>query len=235
MGVHILPKGEKVSELVLLPGDPMRAKFIAENYLENAVCYNKVRGMLGFTGTYKGTKVSVQGTGMGVPSIQIYVHELINDWGAKKLIRIGSCGSFQDYVKMGSLVLAMASSTNSSMNKLRFGGMDYAPTADWQLLKRAYDVCEQKKVDVNVGNVFCSDTFYEDEPSVWKHWAKFGCLCIDMESTALYTLAAKFGVQALTMLTVSDSLVTGEADDPDSREQTYTNMMEVALKTITSG
>lgn len=234
MGVHILPKGEKIAESILLPGDPRRAKFIAENYLENAVCYNEVRGMLGFTGTYKGKKVSVQGTGMGVPSISIYVHELINDWGAKNLIRIGSCGSFQKYVKMGSLVLAMASSTNSAINKLRFNGMDYAPTADFTILKKAYDVAIEKGVDVNVGNVFCSDTFYEDDPTAWRHWAKFGCLCIDMESTALYTLAAKFGVKALTMLTVSDSLVTGEADDPSKRELSYTNMMEVALKTAIS-
>ncbi len=202
--------------------------------MENAVCYNEVRGMLGFTGTYKGKKVSVQGTGMGVPSISIYVHELINDWGAKNLIRIGSCGSFQKYVKMGSLVLAMASSTNSAINKLRFNGMDYAPTADFTILKKAYDVAIEKGVDVNVGNVFCSDTFYEDDPTAWRHWAKFGCLCIDMESTALYTLAAKFGVKALTMLTVSDSLVTGEADDPSKRELSYTNMMEVALKTAIS-
>lgn len=232
MGLHINSNGIKIADTVLLPGDPLRAKIVAETFLEDAVCYNNIRGMLGYTGKYKGKEVSVQGTGMGIPSISIYLNELISEYKVKNLIRIGSCGSMQLDVKGGSLVLAMASSTNSAINKIRFSGMDYAPTANFELLKKAYDICKQKNIDVNVGNVFCSDTFYEDDPCAWKRWAKFGCIAIEMESAALYTLAAKFGVKALSILTVSDSMVTGEGDDALKREKTYTNMMEVALEMV---
>ena len=233
MGVHISCKGGvKIADAVLMPGDPLRAKFIAENYLENAVLHNDVRGMLGYTGTYKGQPVSVQGSGMGMPSFSIYATELIQEFGAKKLIRVGSCGSMQADLPLGSLVIAMAASSNWAVNKLRFGGADFAPTADFDLLQRAYAEAKKKNIATKVGNIFSSDIFYEDDPNTWKKWAEFGVLAVEMEAAALYTIAAKFGVQALAILTVSDSLVTGEADSPESRQNTYTNMMEVALETV---
>lgn len=230
MSVHIGAKLGDVAETILLPGDPLRAKHIAENYLENAKCYNEVRGMYGFTGTYKGKKVSVQGTGMGVPSISIYVNELINEYKVKNLIRIGSCGSFQEDIKVRDIILAMASSTDSSMNKLRFDGMDFSPTASFELLKKAYDIAASKDIHPKVGNILTSDTFYHDDPDTWKKWAKFGVLAVEMETSALYTLAAKFNVNALTILTVSDSLVTGDITTSEERQKTFTEMMEIALE-----
>jgi len=230
MGVHIsTDKGIKIAKTVLMPGDPLRAKFIAENFLENVVCYNKVRGMYGFTGTYQGKEVSIQGSGMGVPSISIYATELIQDFGVKNIIRIGSCGSMQKNIELGDLVIAMSSSTNSAINKLRFNGADYSPTANFGLLEKAYNLAKAKGYSTKVGNVFTSDNFYDDDPIGWKKWAKFGVLAVEMETSALYTVAAKFGISALTILTVSDSLVTGMADSPEKRQTTYTNMMRVAL------
>ncbi|BDD12788.1 purine nucleoside phosphorylase DeoD-type (plasmid) [Fulvitalea axinellae] len=229
MSVHIGAKPGDVAETVLLPGDPLRAKFIADNFLEDVTQYNEVRGMLGFTGTYKGKRVSVQGSGMGVPSIGIYANELITEFGAKQLIRIGSCGSFQENVKVRDLVLAQTTSTDSSLNKRRFHGMDFAPAGDFGLLLSAYNKAKELGIDPHVGNVLTSDEFYHDDPDAWKLWAKFNVLAVEMETTALYTLAAKYGIKALTILTVSDSLVTGEALDAESRQTTFTNMMEVAL------
>ena len=230
MSIHIGAKQGDIAETILLPGDPLRAKHIAENYLENAVCYNEVRGMYGYTGTYKGKKISVQGTGMGVPSISIYVNELITDYNVKNLIRIGSCGSLQEYIKVRDIVFAMTSSTDSAINKLRFDGMDFAPTASFDLLKKAYDVAVGKNISPKVGNILTSDTFYGDDPASWKKWAAFGVLAVEMETTALYTLAAKYHVNALTILTVSDSLVTGELTTSEERQKTFTDMMEIALE-----
>ncbi len=230
MSVHIGAKSGDIAETILLPGDPLRAKHIAENYLEDVICYNEVRGMYGFTGNYKGKKVSVQGTGMGVPSISIYVNELINDYNVKNLIRIGSCGSLQESIKVRDIVLAMSSSTDSAINKLRFNGMDFSPTASFELLKKAYDVAISKNIHPKVGNVLTSDTFYHDEPNSWKKWAAFGVLAVEMETAALYTLAAKYNVNALTLLTVSDSLVTGELTTSEERQKTFTDMMEIALE-----
>ncbi|HNY13570.1 MAG TPA: purine-nucleoside phosphorylase [Candidatus Wallbacteria bacterium] len=229
MSIHIGAKNGEIAKTVLLPGDPMRAKFIAEKFLENAVCYNTVRGMLGFTGKYKGRPVSVQGSGMGMPSISIYANELISEYKAETLIRIGSCGSMQPDVKLRDVILAMTSSTDSSMNKLRFKGMDYAPCADFGLLMKAHAAAAKKGVDVKVGNVLSADTFYDDDPEAWKLWAKFRVLAVEMETTALYTLAAKFGVRALSVLTVSDSLVTHEKTSSEEREKTFTAMVEIAL------
>lgn len=229
MSVHIGARAGDIAETILLPGDPMRAKFIAENMLENAVCYNEVRGMYGFTGTYKGKRVSVQGTGMGVPSISIYVNELISSYNVKNLIRIGTCGSLQEDVKLRDVILAMSSSTDSAVNKLRFGGMDYAPTASFKLLKKAYDIAQSKGIETKVGSILTSDTFYDDEVDGWKKWAKYGVLAVEMETAALYTLAAKFKVDALTILTVSDSLVTHELTTAQERQETFTKMVEIAL------
>ena len=227
---HIGAKKGDIAETILLPGDPLRAKYITETFLQDIVQYNNVRGMLGFTGTYKGKKVSVQGTGMGVPSIGIYSHELIAEYGCKNLIRVGTAGSLQENVKIRDVVLAMSASTDSAINKLRFNGADYAPTANAELLFKAYEVGKAKGLSMKAGNILTSDTFYGDEPEAWKKWAKFGVLCVEMETAQLYTTAAKFGVNALTLLTISDSLVTGEATSAEERQLTFNDMIEVALE-----
>lgn len=230
MSIHIGAKEGQIAETILLPGDPLRAKFIAETMLEDVIQYNEVRGMYGYTGTYKGKKVSVQGTGMGVPSISIYVDELINSYNVKNLIRVGTCGSLQEHVKIRDVIIAMSASTDSNINKIRFSGRDYAPTASFDLLKKAYDKATEKNISVKVGNIFTSDTFYGDDPDSWKIWAQFGALAVEMETAALYTLAAKYGVNALTLLTVSDSLITGEETTSQERQETFTKMIEIALE-----
>lgn len=231
---HIGANRGDVAETVLLPGDPLRAKYIAETFLENVVQYNSVRGMLGFTGYYKGKKVSVQGTGMGVPSIGIYAHELITEFGCKNLIRIGTAGSMNKDVKIRDVVMALASSTDSNINKLRFNGADYAPTANADLLFKAYEIGKQKGLNMKAGNILTSDTFYGDNPDSWKHWAEFGVIAVEMETAQLYTTAAKFGVRALTLLTISDSFITGEVTTPEERQLTFNDMIEVALETALS-
>ncbi|MEH7226020.1 purine-nucleoside phosphorylase [Bacillus sp. JJ1566] len=229
MSTHIGAKQGDIAETILLPGDPLRAKYIAENFFENVTCYNEVRGMLGFTGTYKGKRVSVQGTGMGVPSISIYIHELMNEYGVQNLIRVGTCGAIQKDVKVRDVILAMTSSTNSQMNRINFGTVDYAPTASFDLLKRAYDAGTEKGLKLKVGNVFTSDVFYNDNAELEK-WAQYGILAIEMETTALYTLAAKFGRNALSVLTVSDHILTGEETTAEERQTTFNDMIEVALE-----
>ena len=230
MSVHIGAKQGEIASTVLLPGDPLRAKFIAETFLENPVCYNEVRGMYGFTGTYKGKRISVQGTGMGLPSISIYANELIESYGVKNLIRVGTCGSMQEDVKVRDVILAIGAATNSGINKMRFKGMDFAPTASFKLLKEAYDIAISKNINVKVGNVLSSDLFYNDDPEAWKLWAKYGVLAVEMEAAALYTLGAKYGVDTLTILTVSDSLVSGEETTAEERQTTFKKMIEVALE-----
>ncbi|MBA7529289.1 Purine nucleoside phosphorylase DeoD-type [subsurface metagenome] len=230
MSIHIGAKEGDIASTVLLPGDPLRAKYIAENFLTGTICYNQVRGMYGYTGTYKGKRISVQGTGMGIPSISIYLNELITSYKAKNLIRIGSCGSMQTDIKIRDVILAMSASTNSHINKIRFNGMDYAPTADFNLLKKAYDIALEKNISVKIGSVLTSDTFYQDDPNSWKHWANYGVLAVEMETAALYTLAAKFKVKALSILTVSDSLVTREETTSEERQKTFNQMVEVALE-----
>lgn len=229
MSIHISAKPGEIASTVLLPGDPLRAKFIAETFLENPVCYTEVRGMYGFTGTYKGKKVSVQGTGMGVPSISIYADELINSYGVKNLVRIGTCGTIQADVHVRDVIIAMSASTDSNINKIRFSGRDYAPTASFELLKKAYDRAKDLGINTHVGNVLTSDTFYHDDPESWKLWAKFGVLALEMETAGLYTLAAKYGVNALALLTVSDNVLTGEETTSEERQKTFTQMIEVAL------
>jgi len=230
MSIHIGAKEGDIASTVLLPGDPLRAKYIAENFLTDAICYNEVRGMYGYTGTYKGKRISVQGTGMGIPSISIYVNELITNYKAKNLIRIGSCGSMQTDIKIRDVVLAMSASTDSHINKIRFHGMDYASTANFDLLKRAYDIALEKDISIKVGSVLTTDTFYHDDPNSWKHWGNYGILAVEMETAVLYTLAAKFKVNALSILTVSDSLVTREETTSEERQKTFNQMVEVALE-----
>jgi len=232
MSIHIGAKEGEIAGTVLLPGDPLRAKYIVESFLTNAACYNEVRGMYGYTGTYKGKRVSIQGTGMGVPSISIYLNELITSYKAKNLIRIGSCGSMQPDIKIRDVILAMSASTDSNINKIRFNGMDYASTANFDLLKKAYDIALEKDIPVKVGSVLTTDTFYHDDPNSWKHWANYGVLAVEMETAALYTLAAKFKVNALSILTVSDSLVTREETTSEERQKTFNQMVEVALELV---
>lgn len=230
MSIHIGADNGEIAETVLLPGDPLRAKYAAEKYLENVKQYNNVRGMLGFTGTYKGKKISVQGSGMGIPSISIYAHELINDYGVKNLVRIGSCGAMQDSIALRDVIFALSASTDSSTNKLRFKGMDYAPTVDFDLLSKAAAAAEKQDMAYSVGAILSTDLFYGDEPEEWKLWASYGVLAVEMETAALYTIAAKFGVRALTILTVSDHLKTKEMLTAQERETSFNNMITIALE-----
>ncbi|MFD1095988.1 purine-nucleoside phosphorylase [Salegentibacter chungangensis] len=234
MSVHIEAEKGQIAETVLLPGDPLRAKWIAESFLENAECYNKVRGMYGYTGTYKGQKVSVQGTGMGIPSALIYIHELINDYGVKNLIRVGSAGSYRPEVELRDVVLAMAASSTSGINNSRFFQANYAPTANFELFMKASNYARENNIPIKAGNVLSSDEFYEDDPQAYKKWAEFGVLCVEMETAGLYTIAAKYNVNALSILTVSDSLVTGDHLPAEERETGFTNMVEVALSTLST-
>ncbi|MCX7842083.1 MAG: purine-nucleoside phosphorylase [Clostridia bacterium] len=219
-----------IAETILLPGDPLRAKYIAEHYLESAAQFNATRNMLGYTGTYKGKKVSVMGTGMGMPSMGIYSYELIHFYGVKNLIRVGSCGSLQESVNVRDIVVGMSASTNSNYaNQYNLPGT-YAPSASWELLKRAVDAAEKKGIELKVGNILSSDVFYDDDHEAWKRWAKMGVLAVEMEAAALYMNAARAGANALCILTVSDSLVTQEATTAQERQNTFTQMMEIALE-----
>lgn len=230
MSVHMSAKAGEIADRVLLPGDPLRAKYIAENFLEGAVCYTQVRGMLGYTGTYKGQRVSVQGTGMGVPSISIYAHELIKDYGVKRLIRVGTCGAYQESLQLRDIILAMSAATDSAVNQYRFGTITYAPTASFPLLLAAYQAATQLGKTVQVGSVFTTDTFYTEDESMTQKLIDYGVLAVEMESAALYTLAAKFGVESLSVLTVSDHLITHAQTTSDEREKSFGDMVEIALE-----
>ena len=234
MSIHIAAKEGDIAEAILLPGDPLRAKFVAEKFLEKPALYTDVRNILGYTGTYKGKKVSVQGTGMGIPSISIYVNELFKDYGVKRAIRIGTAGSLRKDVHLRDLVLAMSACTDSNANNIRFGGRNYAPTASFSLLKTAWDTAVSKGWQPKAGPVVSSDMFYTEDKDEWKLWAKYGCLALEMESAELYTLAAKYNREALCILTVSDSMVTGESTSSEERQTTFTRMMEIALETAIS-
>jgi purine nucleoside phosphorylase len=232
MSVHIEAERQAVAERVLLPGDPLRAKFVAENFLTNVVCYNKVRNMFGFTGLYKGVRVSVQGTGMGMPSLSIYANELFDFYNVQKAIRIGTAGALQKDVELRSVVLAMSACTDSAINVHRFSGLSFAPTASWELLKKAADAANALKQKVSIGTIFSSDIFYDDAAN-WKLFAKYGALAVEMETAELYSLAAKYRREALAIFTISDSLVTGETTNSHEREQTFTQMMHIALDAVT--
>ncbi len=232
MSIHIAAKPGQIADRILLPGDPLRAKFIAENFLEGAERFNEVRNMFGFTGTFQGVRVSVMGTGMGMPSLSIYVNELIRDYGVKKLIRVGTCGAMRKEIKIRDTILAMSASTDSAVNKVRFNGMDYAPTASFPLLMNAYEAARESGYSPFVGSVLSSDSFYSENPEQWKLWAKFGVVGVEMETAELYTLAAKYDVQALAILTVSDHLLTGEMTSSEERQTSFSAMVETALKGI---
>ena len=231
MSVHIAAKSGEIADTVLLPGDPKRAKWIAENFLENAVCYTDIRGMLGFTGTYKGKRISVQGTGMGIPSMSIYITELMKDYGVKTLIRVGSAGSYQEDVKIRDIVVALSTSTDSNINNRRFKGASFAPTVNFDLLSKVLKTAEEKNIKIKAGNILTSDEFYNDDPTYFKKWAEFGVLAVEMETAALYTLASKYKAKALSILTISDSLVSPEITSSEEREKTFNEMIELALET----
>jgi len=219
-----------IAETVLMPGDPLRAKFIAETYLENPVQFNTVRNMFGFTGTYKGKKISIMGSGMGIPSIGIYSYELIHFYGVKNIIRIGSCGAIQEDVKIRDIIIGMSASTNSNYASQYDLPGTFAPTASWALMKKAVAIADSKGIETKVGNILSSDIFYDDDSDTWKKWARMGVLAIEMEAAALYMNAARAGVNALCVLTVSDSLVSHEATTAEERQTSFTNMMEIALE-----
>jgi purine-nucleoside phosphorylase len=233
MSTHIGAQPGEIAERVLMPGDPLRAKWIADTFLADAVCYSTVRNMFGFTGTYQGVPVSVQGSGMGMPSCSIYTHELINEYGVKTLIRVGSCGALVESLQLRDVVAASGSSTDSAMNRARFDGLiDYAPVADFYLLRSAVDAAERRGIQMRVGPILAADAFYTDRPDLYDSLADYGVLAVEMESAALYTIASRFRARALTILTVSDHIKTGEKTTADEREQTFSDMIEIALGAV---
>lgn len=233
MSIHIEAAPGQIADKILLPGDPLRAKFIAENFLENPVCFNNIRGMLGYTGTYKGQKVSVMGTGMGMPSISIYAHELIVDYGVKKLIRVGTAGSINPDVHVRELVLAQAAATNSNIIRNDFPEYDFPQIANFDLLDKAYHIAKDLGMTTHVGSVLSSDVFYSSMPERNMKLGTLGVKAIEMEAAALYYLAAQYQVQALGIMTISDSLVHPEEDTTaEERQTTFTDMMTVGLETL---
>ncbi|MFI5932395.1 purine-nucleoside phosphorylase [Actinoplanes sp. NPDC051494] len=232
MSVHIGAQPGDIAERVLLPGDPMRAKWIAETFLTDPVCYTQVRGMLGFTGTWQGVRVSVQGSGMGMPSASIYTHELINEYDVKSVIRIGSCGALAEDLQLGDVIAAIGSATDSNMNRTRFDGLvDYAPVADFGLLRTAADVAERRNIALRVGPILAADAFYTDRPDLYDTLADYGVLAVEMESAAIYTIAARYKAKALTILTVSDHIKRGDKMDSAQREQGFSDMVQIGLDT----
>jgi len=229
MSVHINAKKGAIAKTVLMPGDPLRAKWIAEEFLKDIICYNDVRGMLGYTGTYQGKRISVQGSGMGVPSALIYYHELITEYDVETIIRVGTAGAYQSDLELRDVVLAMSASTTSSINNFEFYGAHYAPTANFQLFKNALQYADATNIPLKAGNVLTNDVFYEDDPNRFKKWAAHGVLCVEMETAGLYTLAAKHNIRALSILTISDSLVTGATTSSVERETSFKKMVEIAL------
>jgi purine-nucleoside phosphorylase len=229
MSTHIAAKDGDIADTVLLPGDPLRARFIAENFLEGAACYSEVRGMAGFTGTYKGRRVSVQGTGMGQPSLSIYANELFRFYGVSTVIRTGTCGALQAETKLRSVIIATAACTDSALAGRRFGSFCFAPAADFGLLQKAARAAEAMGLVHAVGTVASTDLFYDDEDA-WKLWARYGVLGVEMETAELYTLAAFFRRRALSLLTVSDSMVTAEAATAEERRSAFTPMIKLALE-----
>lgn len=230
MTIHIGAKPGEIAETVLLPGDPYRAKWAAENFLENPRCINEVRGMLGFTGKWRGNDVTIHGSGMGMPSLSIYVNELITSYNAQTLIRIGSCGSMQESVNVRDVILAMTSSSLSTPSRGIFKELNFAPAADWSLLKAAHDAATAKGVPTHVGGIYSSDVFYDERPDLNEQMIRHGILAVEMEAAELYNLAARHGRRALAVLTVSDHLLTHEALPSADRERSFGDMVEIALE-----
>ena len=230
MTIHIGAKKEDIAETVLLPGDPYRAKWAAETFLEKPKLINEVRGMLGYTGDWKGNRVTIHGSGMGMPSLSIYVNELIKDYDAQTLIRIGSCGGMVEKVGIRDIIIAMSASSMSSMNKPIFKDLNFAPTANWDLLNSAAKATEKRNSNVHIGNIFSSDVFYSEHSEIDEEMRRHNVLAVEMEAAELYTLAARYGRKALAVLTVSDHLITHEALPSEEREQSFGEMVEIALE-----
>jgi purine-nucleoside phosphorylase len=227
--INAANKGD-IAETILMPGDPLRAKFIAENFLDAPVCYNEIRGMLGYTGTYKGVPISVQGSGMGMPSMGIYSYELIKEYGVKNLIRIGSAGSFREDIKMMDIVVGLSASTDSCWQHTYGLSGNFAPCCDYELLLKVQEASKRENIPIRAGNIVSCDVFYEDDENWWKSWAKVGVMAVEMEAAALYMNAARLGAKALTMVTISDHFITGGKLTSEEREKSFTNMMRLALE-----
>jgi len=235
MSIHIGAKPGDIAERVLLPGDPLRAKWIAETYLADATCYSEVRNMYGFTGTYGGVPVSVQGSGMGLPSSSIYAHELLAEYGVKTLVRVGSAGALAESLNLRDVVAAIGASTDSAMNRVRFDGLiDYAPVADFDLLRGAVDAAAARGITLHVGPIASVDAFYTDRPDLYDKLARYGVLAVEMEAAGLYTLAKRFGAKALTITTISDHITRGEHTTSEERERSFGEMVQIALDTVTA-
>jgi purine-nucleoside phosphorylase len=234
MSTHIGAAAGQVAPAVLMPGDPLRARWIAETILEDAACYTEVRGMYGYTGTWQGNRVSVQGSGMGMPSISIYLNELFSDYDVQSVVRVGSCGALTEELGLRDMVIASGACTDSAMNRIRFEGLDYAPVADFELLRKAYDAAQAQSVRSRVGLLMSGDSFYHPRPELVSRMAEYGVLAVEMEASALYTLAAQHKRQALAICTVSDHIVTGEETTALERQETFGPMVEVALAALFS-
>lgn len=229
---HISASPGDFAPSILLPGDPLRAKHIADNFLDDATQVNEVRNMLGYTGTYQGTPVSVMGTGMGIPSASIYATELVNEYNVERLVRVGSCGGVTDRVAVRDVILAIGACTDSLVNRTRYGGLDFAATADFWLLKAAAEAAASKGIEVKVGNVHSADLFYNPDPDAFARMERMGVLAVEMEAAGLYGVAAEHGARALTICTVSDHIKTGEATSSEERQATFNEMVEIALDTV---
>ncbi|WP_340621623.1 purine-nucleoside phosphorylase [Xenorhabdus siamensis] len=232
---HINAEMGDFADVVLMPGDPLRAKYIAETFLEDARQVNNVRGMLGFTGTYKGRRISVMGHGMGIPSCSIYAKELITEFGVKKIIRIGSCGAVSKDIKIRDVVIGMGACTDSKVNRVRFKDHDFAAIADFDLVRNAVDAAKAKNINTRVGNIFSIDLFYTPDTQLFDIMEKYGILGVEMEAAGIYGVAAEFGAKALTICTVSDHIRTGEQMTAEERQTTFNDMIEIALESVLLG
>lgn len=234
MSTHIGAQQGQIAPYVLMPGDPYRARWIAETFLEDVEQHNDVRGMLGYTGTYQGVRISAQGSGMGQPSIGIYAHELFDQYDVRAIVRVGTCGAIAEHVRVRDVILGMAASTDSAMNRPRFGDVTFAPAADFELLRRCWEAAQAKGLPAVVGGLFSSDQFYNPNTDIAPTLSRYGVLGVEMEAAALYTLAAQFGRRALAVCTVSDHLLTGEETSSHERQETFADMMVMALDALVS-
>lgn len=230
MSLHIEAKPGEIAETVLISGDPKRARHVAETILTDSTCFNEVRGMNGYTGWFEGKKISVMGTGMGMPSTAIYLYELMNEYQVKKIIRMGTCGCIQPGFELGHIIMAMGASTDSNINRSAFGGLDFAPIADYSLLEAAQKAARELNLITTVGNVFSTDLFYHpQDPKRYQVWIDHNILCVEMETAIVYTLASRFGAAALSLLTVSDNILKNESASASDREKSYVGMVKIAL------
>ncbi len=232
---HINAAMGDFADVVLMPGDPLRAKHIAETFLQDVKQVNDVRGMLGFTGTYKGRRISVMGHGMGIPSCSIYAKELITEFGVKKIIRVGSCGAVRADIKLRDIVIGMGACTDSKVNRMRFKDHDYAAIADYDMVRNASDAAKAKGINARVGNIFSADLFYSPDPQMFDVMEKYGILGVEMEAAGIYGVAAEFGAKALTICTVSDHIRTHEQTTAEERQTTFNDMVEIALESVLLG